>query len=314
MGNTNTKINRNEQERRICQLFQIPKAAENLIDFFFTKEEQDFILTHGEGPFPDTAVSPEFIAQEYRRGLISKVDESGRTYRLNHFYSMLDVFVVSNKEKYDTLSKEQKKALDDWYFDAYYDGLSKEQTHPTSDRIVPLDEMLALIDKDERPVYLNFCDCRSLKGECGLPTRTCITYRCGINSFADRGLSERIDKERAKQVVRDADRAGLMHTINEGGICNCCGDCCYLFRTQQRLGSTGTWPRTENVVRMEQTKCISCGKCVKRCHFGIFIRGDDHKIRCDTSACVGCGLCVYTCPAGALELAGRHSKQNEERA
>lgn len=296
---------KHRRDRMICERFQIPPAAENLIDFFFTPEEQAFILAHGEETFPATAAEPAFIARAYRRGLISKADETGTLFRLNSFYSFLDVFVVSNKERYDTLSRERKKALDDWYFDAYYDGLDKEKPRPTSDRVLPLEEMLELIDRDDRPVFLNDCDCRSLTGDCGLPTRTCITYRAGINSFVDRGLSERIDKERAKQIVRDADRAGLMHTANEGGICNCCGDCCYLFRTRERMGGAGVWPATEHVVAMDGAKCIACGKCISRCHFNVFTRDAHRRMITDTAQCVGCGLCVNTCPACALELKQR---------
>ena len=297
-------ISKAERNRIICERFKIPNIASDMIDFFFTQEEQDFIFTYGEDIVECNEENAEFIKTEYKRGLISKTEESGKKYQLNNFYSMLDVFVVSNKEKYDTLSRERKKALDDWYFEAYYNGLN-EPPQPTSDRIVTLEELLDFIEKDERQIYLNYCDCRSLTGECGLPLKTCLTYRSGINSFADRGLSEKIDKQRAKQVAIDADKAGLMHTVNEGGICNCCGDCCYLFRSQLRRNSTGIWPATERVVKLEKEKCISCGKCLKRCHFGIFSRTNERKIQCDSTACVGCGLCVNTCPVGALELINR---------
>ena len=79
-----------------------------------------------------------------------------------------------------------------------------------------------------------------------MPTDTCVTYKDGINSFVDRGLSKKISKEEAKEVVRRADAAGLMHTAGMGGICNCCGDCCYLFRAQKRRKSTGVWPAAKH--------------------------------------------------------------------
>ena len=71
---------------------------------------------------------------------------------------------------------------------------------PTGDKILTLDETLDFIDSQNRPVYLNYCDCRSLKGDCGMPTKTCITYKDGVNTFAHRGLSEEIDKEKAKKM------------------------------------------------------------------------------------------------------------------
>ena len=286
---------------RVCQIFDIPEAASGLLTFFFEPEELDLIIRLEGKIFSRDEIGRQFAEREYHRGVISKTDESGEIFRLNNFYYFLDVFAVSRREKYQTLAMDIRRRLDDWYFDAYVKTLDRDAEAPTSDKVLPLQEMLDKIDSDDRPVYLNYCDCRSLTGECGLPTHTCITYKNGINSFVDRGLSEEIDKERAKEIIRETDKAGLMHTSAMGGICNCCGDCCYLFRAQKELGSTGKWPASDYIVKFDASKCIACGKCIRRCHFGIF-KKENGAVVCDTSDCVGCGLCVTTCPKGALTL------------
>ncbi|WP_035778524.1 4Fe-4S binding protein [Butyrivibrio sp. MC2013] len=288
----------------ICRIFEIPEVAEDLLDFFFTHKEQELILNYGGKTFTAKDMGPDRAAKEYHRGLISKVDESGKLYRLNTFYYFLDVFAVSRSDKYSKLSRDKRMKLDEWYFNAYVDTLDPKTPQPTADKVLPLDEMLERIDSDDRDIYLNYCDCRTLTGECGLPTRTCITYKNGINSFVDRGLSEKIDKERAKNIVIEADKAGLMHTAAMGGICNCCGDCCYLFRSQKRLGTTGHWPLSDYVVFFDKDKCVSCGLCTRRCHFSVF-HMDNKRIKLDPASCVGCGLCVNTCPKGALSLLSR---------
>lgn len=294
----------NSSQENICRKFQIPEEGKELLDFFFTNEELEFLASEEREIFSAEDYGQDFIKKEYGRGIISKTDESGKNYRISSFYSMLDVFVVTQKEKYDTLSKAQKKALDDWYFDAYYSGLDENRSvRPTEDTVLPLEEVIKFIDEQERPVYLNYCDCRSLTGDCGLPTKTCITYRNGINTFADRGISEHIDKERAKEIVVGADKAGLMHTVNSNGICNCCGDCCYLFRSQKKRESVGFWPESAFVVDINSDECIKCGLCLKRCHFGVFQK--EEKITLDISKCVGCGICVNTCPKKALYLRER---------
>ncbi len=294
----------NSSQENICRKFQIPAEGKELLDFFFTNEELEFLASEEREIFSAEDYGQDFIKKEYGRGIISKTDESGKNYRISSFYSMLDVFVVTQKEKYDTLSKAQKKALDDWYFDAYYSGLDENRSvRPTEDKVLPLEEVIKFIDEQERPVYLNYCDCRSLTGDCGLPTKTCITYRNGINTFADRGISEHIDKERAKEIVVGADKAGLMHTVNSNGICNCCGDCCYLFRSQKKRESVGFWPESAFVVDINSDECIKCGLCLKRCHFGVFQK--EEKITLDISKCVGCGICVNTCPKKALYLRER---------
>ena len=52
---------------------------------------------------------------------------------------------------------------------------------------------------------------------------------------------------------------------------------------------------------MDEEKCVNCGLCVKRCHFGVFAR-DAGKITMDADKCWGCGLCVSSCPKKALSL------------
>ena len=297
---------------RVCQIFEIPKVASGMLDFFFEPDEIDLIQKMAGRTFSADEIGRDYAGREYHRGIISKTDESGETFRLNDFYYFLDVFAVGRTEKYQTLPLEVRQRLDDWYFDAYVDSLDREADVPTTDRVLPLEEMLEKIDSDDRPIYLNYCDCRTLRGACDFPTHTCITYKNGINSFVDRGLSEKIDKERAKEIVRETDRAGLMHTSAMGGICNCCGDCCYLFRAQKRLGSEGKWPASAHIVALDASKCISCGKCIKRCHFGIFSRKNG-TVGCDTSDCVGCGLCVNTCPKGALTLVPRSAEEHKDR-
>ena len=298
--------------QNFIEKFQIPEVAYSFINKIFTKEEIDFVAKVDKDIFSKQDVekiissnAEEFIKDSYRRGVISLVDEVFGTYKIANFYSRLDIFSIFEQEVYRSIPEEDQIAIDAWYFEAYYNGLdSNLNVRPTEDEILPLNKVLDLIDNEDRPVYLNYCDCRSLRGECGKPTQTCITYRNGINTFAHRGLSEKIDKERAKEVVENADKKGLMHTVNSNGICNCCGDCCYLFRSQARRNSSGFWPKTKQVIEFDAEKCIKCGACIKRCHFDVFTKVAGH-IKVDISKCVGCGICANSCPTKLLKLQAR---------
>lgn len=298
--------------KSFAKKFQIPESAYPYIGKMFTKEEIDFVDNMDKDTFTVQDVeaalgsnAEEFIKHSYGRGIISFVDEATGTYKTADFYSRLDIFAITEQDVYRSIPREDRIDIDDWYFEAYYTGLNHDlNVRPTEDEILPLEKVIEFIDAQDRPVYLNYCDCRSLKGDCGKPTRTCITYKNGINSFAHRGLSEEIDKERAKEIVINADKKGLMHTVNPNGICNCCGDCCYLFRSQARRGSSGFWPKTKLIIEFDAEKCISCGACIKRCNFDVFTRTDGY-ITADISKCAGCGICANTCPAKALELKER---------
>lgn len=292
--------------------FQVPEVARPFVDKIFTEEEIDFVdrmdkkvftLQDAKGIIEGDAIT--FIKNSYRRGIVSLVDELTNKYKIADFYSRLDIFAVSEQEVYRSIPKEGQIAMDDWYFDTYFNGLNPDKNiRPTEDEILPLDKVLEFIDEQDRPVYLNYCDCRSLRGDCGKPTKTCITYRDGINTFAHRGISEKIHKERAKEIVIDTDKKGLMHTVNPNGICNCCGECCYLFRSQTQRGSVGFWPKTKQIIKLDEEKCIGCGACIKRCHFDVFSKNDGH-ITADISKCVGCGICANTCPSKSLSLEAR---------
>ncbi|MDF2544528.1 MAG: 4Fe-4S ferredoxin, iron-sulfur binding domain protein [Herbinix sp.] len=293
------------------QKFQVPEVAYPFIDHMFTEQEIQFVAEMNLDVFTqedmkNTGIqnTDEFIQNSYRRGIISIVDLEKGLYKISDFYGRLDIFSISETDTYRSFPEEAREAFDGWYFEAYYNGLDGDPLiRPTQDEILPLEDVITFIESQDRPVFLNYCDCRSLRGECGLPTKTCITYKNGINSFVHRGLSEQIDKEKAKEIVKKADKAGLMHTVNPNGICNCCGDCCYLFRGQDKRNSLGFWPKTENIITMNSSQCIVCGKCTRTCHFGVFTKNG--KILVEEEKCVGCGICVQACPTGALKLKGR---------
>lgn len=287
--------------------FGIPKVAYNAIDTFFRKEEVDFVEKINKDIFNEKDIkeiigenTKDFIKESYRRGVISIDSVEDKTYCICNFKRFLDIFVVSETETYRNI--ENYRDISDWFFEEYYKNKEPDPTKPASpDVIMTLDEICDFIDRQDRDIYLNYCDCRGFAGDCGKPRRTCITYHDEPNSFVHRGLSEKIDKERAKQVVRDADREGLMHTANSGGICNCCRDCCYLFKASDRRGSQGVWPPSKHRIVFHKDKCIGCGKCVNRCYYNVFTK-EGRDVNADTSTCVGCGICATGCPVGAIEI------------
>ena len=97
----------NDQTKTICELFEIPPEGADLISFFFTEEEIRFLLAVSVSeigmPVPVNTTGID-TAKAYRRGLLNKTDETGDLFRLNEFYGFLDVFCISNYEKYQSLS------------------------------------------------------------------------------------------------------------------------------------------------------------------------------------------------------------------
>jgi NAD-dependent dihydropyrimidine dehydrogenase PreA subunit len=303
------------------QAFAVPQVAYSVIDRIVLPEEQRVIESLKSAFFSENDVPDGFASAAYKRGIFSIAEESGdgasgaeksvpnnlnNRYTLSSFYGRLDVFSVSETETYRSFPAETRKALNDWYFDAYYKQLSSPQ-----DTVITLEEACSRIDKDQRQIYLAPCDCRSLAGDCGKLLETCLSWRSGANTFAGRGLAAPISKEKAKQVLLEAEKAGLMHTANPNSMCNCCGDCCYMFRARKRMRTEHrdtSWLKSNYVISYNEDRCIQCGKCVSRCNLGVFAAEKEagknrvKKINVNFDECAGCGICVSTCPEGALAL------------
>ena len=313
---------------RLYRVFGIPEldALAGCLDVIVTPAEQRLILDAarrgGELGGDELGELGGGAADAlYRRGILDSASgDKGAPlrYKLGSFYTRLDVFVLSELELWRALPLEIRAALDRWYFDAYYARLAIDAAQPpTGDAVLTLDETLAFIERETRTPYLVNCDCRSLSREiwtapCDKPLETCVTFRDGPNSSAHRGIARRISKAEACEVVRKADEAGLIHQVNDGTICNCCIDCCYLSRARSRRNraihfgenpAAAAWPRQTKRVALASALCADCGLCRERCPHGLFTERSDGGVAVEAARCIGCGLCVNTCAAGALTLA-----------
>ena len=269
----------------------------------FTMEQARSVLS-GEGtPWPEGLLEP-FLRSAYARGVVQLEDESFTRFRIGSFYLRLEVFALSEPEAHLALPAETRESLDSWCLREYVASLP-DDVRPTSDRVLSLQDTLAVIDAADRPIWLNRCDCRTLTGHCDKPTDVCISFRNGINTLQHRGWSKPLTKDEAKAVLRKADADGLMHTANEDGICNCCSDCCYLFRAETARGTRpGVWPLAESVAALDPDLCIWCEVCLDRCPFDALTSLDGEIVQI-AELCRGCGLCVETCPTDAFAMVPR---------
>lgn len=316
------KMNR----KKIISAFEIPDEGIPVMDHILRQEEQRLISVWPENQIctdsqlielmldkkiaSDTDMACELIQSMFRRGVINKTQD-GSCWCLGNFYGRLDIFAVDEKEIYDSLPRSRKESLDRWYFQAYVEGMDspEENPYPTDDEVLPLNEVLDFIEKRTDTPWLAVCDCRRLIQNCSQPVETCITYRTAPNSFVRRGLARPITKEEAKEIVMDADRRGLIHTVNSGGICSCCTDCCYLFRAAKYRNSLGIWPKVTFTVVLDPNRCIGCGRCRMRCRFSVFSSAGSVCVQ-NPDQCQGCGLCVTACPVGALNLKKRYENEH----
>jgi ferredoxin len=161
------------------------------------------------------------------------------------------------------------------------------------------------------------CMCRQIKANVGDPCRFKMPEDIGCMGFGERiktymkfGYMRQISKEEAFDIIQKARDCGAVHTVfherddtnlPQIGLCNCCWDCCGIFRTYN-TGATSMRYRCyyETKIR-DDAQCTGCGKCEKYCPTSA-IKVVDKKVELDTRKCIGCGQCVHQCVRSVFEF------------
>jgi ferredoxin len=275
----------------------------------------------------DAQRAGELLERSYHRCLVDRLEEAGAfVYTASSFYEFLNHF--AKFENWDDIPAPDRKAIDGRFLDEFIArqrprllaalGHSQSAADPLpNDTVLLLSEVEEMIDAATH-IIVQPCDCRRLGQNCDRPVETCIWLDGSALQALDRGHGRRLSREEARELVRWADRQGLMHTADgqwrERGlhaICNCCACDCYPFRASQRLGTKGVWPEIRYVAVHGREICNLCGACVRRCHFEAFYHDGStvsidgrvkENVQFDPAQCWGCGLCANTCPTGAIVM------------
>jgi ferredoxin len=251
------------------------------------------------------------------------------------FHARFDIWATF--EGWKDIPADVAERLNEWELEHYTARVSADVTalrdgcdQPGGDADLSyllLGEAEAVIREAPR-VYLWPCDCRAMFRRCRRPLDVCLRVD------DERGLGWEISRERAVEILRETDRAGLMHTGYgdpaagvAGGICNCCTDCCFPHLAAERLGVSAVWPRRRYRAAVAAAACTLCGRCVKRCPFAALSFGEATSDAAEVAAsasdgpataagqrqsllfsaelCRGCGLCATGCREGAIAMQPR---------
>ncbi len=153
------------------------------------------------------------------------------------------------------------------------------------------------------------CICRKEKtmvGEgCQKPEESCLVLGGATDYYFKNGLGRMIKEEEALEILREADRQGLVLQPSNSqkivNICCCCGCCCAVLRTIKTHPKPAELVSSAFMVEYDSDSCSNCQACVDRCQMNAIAIFDD-SIKYDLDRCIGCGLCVSTCPSEAVTL------------
>jgi len=196
-------------------------------------------------------------------------------------------------------------------------------------RIIPLDKRVEVPDEFVLPsqsvdeiidkfdeIAVGHCFCRQRQNVLGNPCATdapvlnCFTFGKSARHTVAQGFSRMVTKEEARQIMREAEEAGLVHKAFHPGsnvsrpetsICNCCKDCCDTLN----LWRDGAFPLINSTYYLsviDPDLCSGCGVCVERCPTDAIRLNDEGTAERDENSCFGCGVCARFCPEGAISL------------
>ena len=163
-------------------------------------------------------------------------------------------------------------------------------------------------------LYTMPCVCRIAKKIVyGKPCSFGIEAQDSCLYFGDRGfgynvtkigIGRKISKQEALDILHKTSEKGTVHTIfhekddiftrSEIAICNCCPDCCGLYRAF----NTGAMPALlksyyyASIVNLDE--CTGCKKCVKYCPTQAISLIND-SVHINKDRCIGCAQCTIQC-------------------
>ena len=180
--------------------------------------------------------------------------------------------------------------------------------------ILPYDEVVKLIEDTEHWA-VGTCVCRHhcdlLNKPCSKPKQNmCMIVGESARDAAGRGLTRLVTKEEARNYIRQADEAGLVHSFANTDdeyinlLCNCCLCHCMILRGIKRSPLPSQSVHSDWAVIIDAEECTGCGACIERCWMEALKLDGAIAIR-DINRCIGCGVCMYVCPTDAMKMVPR---------
>ncbi len=175
-------------------------------------------------------------------------------------------------------------------------------------RILTYEKVYELIDQ-AKVVGISTCACRNAFEHCDGPLEACMLFDDTCTFLVERGFGRYITKDEMKRKLREFDKAGLVHNVNNSRdklqfVCNCCRCCCGFLRSVSQFNMTGLLASSGFLPSLDGDLCTGCGACEERCPVIALEIVDDLPVITE-ERCIGCGLCVTGCETGALALIRR---------
>ncbi|MDF1499402.1 MAG: 4Fe-4S binding protein [Anaerolineales bacterium] len=304
-------------ERRLLAMLFTPDQAALAAQLRLTKETAGEIARRLDRDPGETRALLKSMA---RAGCIAaERSDAGIVYGLMPFVVGIYEMQVSRMET------ELARLFEDYYQETFGTALAYE---PSFHRVIPVQESVhfenqiqpfehvSTILESARSWGVMDCICRKQKAligdPCDHPVDVCMVLGSVPNAFDKNETIRGLTLEQAREALRFAAEAGLVHCVsnNQKGIhyiCNCCTCSCGILRGIADFGVANVVAHSSYVNTVEDGTCIECELCLGHCPFDALSLTTSFQI--DQERCVGCGVCVQHCPEEALKLVLREEAQ-----
>jgi len=185
--------------------------------------------------------------------------------------------------------------------------------------VAPYEDAREIIKSKDRLAVAD-CICRVHQGllehSCDKPLEVCFLAGSHADYYVERGMGRWVGQEEALAILDKCEEAGLVpqpfNSINPGGLCNCCGDCCGMLRTLKKHPRPVEMVVTNHYAVVDEDLCVGCEVCLGRCQMDAITMGDAGTAVVDLNRCIGCGLCVTTCEVEAMTLEPKSPGERRE--
>ena len=146
-----------------------------------------------------------------------------------------------------------------------------------------------------------------------MPIESCVAVGRMSDMLVENGVSRKISYEEVVALMEHLEKQGCIHTVYHYGIsadeeelmiCNCCVDCCFLYKgyregaLSQLLIKCYYKPELLDI-----RQCVGCNQCGRYCPTqATWYDKQSKTLQFDNSKCIGCGQCIVQCPKPVRQM------------
>lgn len=306
-------------ELRILErLFTVEEAQTAVLLTPFGEEAEQIAARAGVPP-EDLDARLEDMS---KKGLIFRVRREGRT-----LYNAAPFMIGLYEYSVEKMDEGLAGLYREYYETAYLDemgasGVPGFKVIPVSEKIeadTVLYPFVRLVEdvKAARKISVADCICRKesrlLGHGCDYPMETCMSFGAAAEYYIENGIGREVSAEEAVEILREADRAGLVHagtnTRHLSNLCNCCPCCCASMKGITNRGhDKSKYLNALFEAVVETGECTGCEECLGRCPVGAISVEDTAAV--NREACLGCGLCAGACVSEAITMRLREDRDD----